>query len=90
MIMEKEGFIKSQAKYIEQHGLSREKVKDMNKIIEIYQSQVAIAQKMTQQNKQLKDKCTNLEGDYHVLSQKYNEVKLKSTITAEKTQADSK
>jgi hypothetical protein len=66
-----------QAKYIEEQGLSKEKIRDINKVIEVYQGQLGNIEKIGIQNKQLREKCAVLERDYETLSIRFNDIKLK-------------
>lgn len=51
--------MQAQIKYIEERGLSKEKIKDLSKVFEVYHSQISITDKIQQQNKQLKQKLAD-------------------------------
>lgn len=71
--------MQAQIKYIDEHSLTKEKIKDLAKVFEVYQSKISINDKIQQQNKQLKQKLADSESEYHELSQKYNELKTNRT-----------
>lgn len=54
MIQDRETSLKSEIKYIEEHALTKERIKDFSKVFEIYRGQVAISDKISHQNRQLK------------------------------------
>lgn len=54
-------YVRAEIKYIEEHAFSKEKIKDLNKIFDIYHNQMAVGDKISQQNKQIKQKLIELE-----------------------------
>lgn len=61
MIQDREMYVRAEIKYIQEHAYSKEKIKDLNKIFDIYHNQMAVGDKISQQNKQIKQKLIELE-----------------------------
>ena len=53
----------------------RDKIKDLSRVLSIYHDQISLSEKISNQNKQLKQKYSDLEAQYFELSDKYNEQK---------------
>lgn len=64
--------------FIESRELSVVRVPDLADVLKIYREQIMLMDKITHQNKQLKQKYAQLETDFFNLSEKIAETKPKT------------
>lgn len=65
-------------KFLETKQLVKQKIPDLPSILVIYHDQILLVEKIAHQNKQLKQKYTQLEADFFALSDKITDPKNKA------------
>ena len=66
LTQEKEEMLQAEIEFCQQKNIiPRDKVKDLSRVLSIYHDQISLSEKISNQNKQLKQKYADLETEYY-------------------------